>query len=277
VILHKTDQGAMIKAGDGWYILDPTDWDAMIADEKLVEHLVDAMAYGQPLPEFMTEEMNIKAPIGKQEVWAAGVTYKRSRTARMEESENAGASDFYDRVYDAERPELFFKATPHRVVGTNGQLHLRKDSKWIVPEPELALLISRDGKIIGYTIGNDLSCRDIEGENPLYLPQAKTFNRCCAIGPGILIQDQPLPDNTEIKLEIYRAGSPIFKDSTNLGQMKKKPKELVEYLFRDNSFPHGCILLTGTGIVPPNDFTLHPNDEIYITIEPIGILVNTVR
>jgi 2-dehydro-3-deoxy-D-arabinonate dehydratase len=277
MIIFKTEQGAMLKSKDSLYLLDAADWDAFITSEKLIEHLVDAIAYTQPLPDFMTDAWKIRAPIGNQEVWAAGVTYKRSRTARMEEAEDAGGSDFYDRVYEADRPELFLKTTAHRVVGTDDELHLRQDSKWIVPEPELTLLLSNQGKIIGFTIGNDLSCRDIEGENPLYLPQAKTFNRCCALGPGILIQDQLLPDDTKIQIEIHRAGHKIFEDSTDLSQMKKKPQELIDYLFRDNSFPNGCFLMTGTGIVPPNDFTLHPHDEIRITIEPIGTLVNKVR
>ena len=216
------------------------------------------------------------APIEDQEVWAAGVTYFRSRTARMADSEASGGMTFYDRVYNAERPELFFKSTPHRVVGQGAPVRIRRDSKWNVPEPELALLVSPKGKILGYTVGNDMSSRDIEGENPLYLPQAKVYDGSCALGPGILVANQPLPPETGIQLEIRRAGSQVFVDSTALSAMKRTPPELVEYLFRENSFPNGCFLLTGTGIVPPNSFTLASGDEIAIKIDGIGTLSNTV-
>ncbi len=217
------------------------------------------------------------APIDAQEVWAAGVTYYRSRTARMAESEVAGGGSFYDRVYSAERPELFFKALPHRVAGPGEKVRIRRDSKWNVPEPELALVISPEGKITGYTIGNDMSSRDIEGENPLYLPQAKVYDRSCALGPAILVSDRPLPDSTGIHLEILRAGQAAFTDSTTLASMKRKPEELVEYLYRETSFPQGCILLTGTGIVPPDTFTLQSGDEIAISIDGIGTLRNIVE
>jgi 2-dehydro-3-deoxy-D-arabinonate dehydratase len=216
------------------------------------------------------------APIGRQEVWAAGVTYFRSRTARIEESKSAGGGDFYDRVYAADRPELFFKSTPHRVAGPNQQARIRRDSKWNVPEPELALVVNSLGRIIGYTIGNDMSSRDIEGENPLYLPQAKVYAQSCGLGPGILIRSQPLPGETEIHLEIIRGSETAFHGQTRLSELKRTPEELVEYLFRDNIFPYGCFLLTGTGIVPPDEFTLAVEDEIRITIEPIGTLINYV-
>jgi 2-dehydro-3-deoxy-D-arabinonate dehydratase len=193
----------------------------------------------------------------------------------VEESSEEG--DFYDRVYGAERPELFFKASPHRVVGHQGMVRVRSDAKWSVPEPEFTVCVTPDRRIIGYTIGNDMSSRDIEGENPLYLPQAKVYNECCALGPGILVAQEPLPLSTEIKMEIRRKGELVFAGSTRLEQMKRTPEELVEYLYRENSFPAGCFLLTGTGIVPPSDFTLASEDEIKIVIEPIGTLVNTVR
>ena len=212
------------------------------------------------------------APIDSQEVWAAGVTYYRSRTARMAESEVAGGGSFYDRVYSAERPELFFKALAHRVAGPGEKVRIRRDSKWNVPEPELALVISPAGKITGYTIGNDMSSRDIEGENPLYLPQAKVYDRSCALGPAILVSDEPMPASTSIGIEIRRAGGAVFSDSTTLAAMKRRPEELVEYLYRETSFPSGCILLTGTGIVPPDTFTLQSGDEIAITIAGIGTL-----
>jgi 2-dehydro-3-deoxy-D-arabinonate dehydratase len=217
------------------------------------------------------------APIDSQEVWAAGVTYYRSRTARMAESEVAGGGSFYDRVYSAERPELFFKALAHRVAGPGEKVRIRRDSKWNVPEPELALVISPAGKITGYTIGNDMSSRDIEGENPLYLPQAKVYDRSCALGPAILVSDEPMQASTSIGIEIRRAGAAVFSDSTTLAAMKRRPEELVEYLYRETSFPSGCILLTGTGIVPPDTFTLQSGDEIAITISGIGTLQNSVE
>jgi 2-dehydro-3-deoxy-D-arabinonate dehydratase len=217
------------------------------------------------------------APIDNQEVWAAGVTYYRSRTARMAESEVAGGGSFYDRVYTAERPELFFKALAHRVAGPGEKVRIRRDSKWNVPEPELALVISPAGKITGYTIGNDMSSRDIEGENPLYLPQAKVYDRSCALGPAILVSDRPMPQTTAIGIEIVRAGAVMFADSTTLAAMKRRPEELVEYLYRETSFPDGCILLTGTGLVPPDTFTLQSGDEIAISIEGIGTLRNSVE
>jgi 2-dehydro-3-deoxy-D-arabinonate dehydratase len=168
------------------------------------------------------------------------------------------------------------KATPHRVVGPNGKVAIRRDASWSVPEPELTLLITPSGKIIGYTIGNDMSSRDIEGENPLYLPQAKVYDRSCALGPCILVTEEPLPPATEIELEIIRSGTSEFSGSTTLAALKRDPASLVEYLYRDNSFPNGCFLLTGTGIVPPDTFSLCAGDEIRITIPPIGALVNTV-
>jgi 2-dehydro-3-deoxy-D-arabinonate dehydratase len=221
-------------------------------------------------------ESEILAPIGSQEVWAAGVTYYRSRDARMEEAKSAGGGDFYDRVYAAERPELFMKATPHRVVGPNQKVAIRDDAKWNVPEPELTLLITPNAKITGYTIGNDMSSRDIEGENPLYLPQAKVYDRSCALGPCILVSATPLAKSTEIRLEILSAGNSKFSGATNLEALKREPASLVSYLYRNNSFPSGCFLLTGTGIVPPDAFTLEIGDEIRITIPPIGTLVNRV-
>ncbi len=217
------------------------------------------------------------APIDSQEVWAAGVTYFRSRTARMEEAKDSGAADFYDRVYRAERPELFFKATAHRVAGPGAKVRIRHDSNWSVPEPELTLLISPRGKILGYTIGNDMSSRDIEGENPLYLPQAKIYDGSCALGPAILVSSDPLEPSTEIKLQIRRGGVEAFCGSTTLAAMKRDPKVLVEYLFRENSFPNGCFLMTGAGVVPPDSFTLDHGDEIRISIAGIGTLENTVE
>jgi 2-dehydro-3-deoxy-D-arabinonate dehydratase len=214
-------------------------------------------------------------PLEGQEVWAAGVTYRRSREARMEESEREAS--VYDRVYQAERPELFFKATPRRVVGHGGEVGIRSDSDWNVPEAELALAIGSRGQVFGYSIGNDMSSRSIEGENPLYLPQAKIYDGSCALGPCLLVTEEPLPSSTEISIRVGRRGGVAFEGKTRLSEMKRGHSELASFLFRDNSFPSGCYLLTGTGIVPENDFTLAPFDEISITIEPIGTLVNRVR
>jgi 2-dehydro-3-deoxy-D-arabinonate dehydratase len=218
----------------------------------------------------------ILAPIGVQEVWAAGVTYYRSKQARMEESADSGGSTFYDKVYDADRPELFFKALPRQTVGINGNVGIRKDSKWNVPEPELTLFVTSNAKIVAYTIGNDMSSRDIEGENLLYLPQAKMYNRCAGLGPCLYITDVPLDSKTTITLQIKRSGMVIFEGNTQISQMKRKPEELVGYLFRETDFPNGCFLMTGTGVVPPDHFTLAIGDEILITIPPIGTLRNLV-
>jgi len=257
-----------------FYTLAISSWDDLIAREDLPDYIAQAISDAEPGA--APETKDLLPPIGSQEVWAAGVTYYRSRNARMEESKSAGGGDFYDRVYHAERPELFFKSTPHRVVGPGAKVAIRDDARWSVPEPELTLLISPGARITGYTIGNDMSSRDIEGENPLYLPQAKVYDRSCALGPSLLVTDEPLPSPTQITLEIRRGDSVEFSGATTLQEMKRKPDELVQYLYRNNTFPRGCFLLTGTGIVPPDLFTLHPGDEIRITIPPIGTLVNVV-
>ena len=246
--------------------------DALLSVGDAATWVMNQFELGQELKELPA----LAAPIHSQEVWAAGVTYWRSRTARMEESKDAGGGSFYDRVYEAQRPELFVKSSPHRVVGTNQPIRIRSDSNWNVPEPELTLVVSSAGRIIGYTIGNDVSSRDIEGENPLYLPQAKVYAGSCALGPSILIQSEPLDPQTPIRLEIRRDGGTVFEGSTDLSQMRRKPQELVDYLFRDNAFPAGCFLMTGTGIVPGDNFTLRRGDEVTIAIDPIGRLVNTV-
>jgi 2-dehydro-3-deoxy-D-arabinonate dehydratase len=215
------------------------------------------------------------APVDRQEIWAAGVTYKRSKIAREEES--IGAAQFYDKVYTAPRPELFLKATPERVVHPGQPVRVRSDSKWSVPEPELTLVISPGGKIVGYTIGNDMSARDIEGENPLYLPQAKIYRQSCSIGPLITpVGLMPPLAEVEIKLVIARSGSSVFEGSTTLAQMARTTESLVEWLYRENEFPNGAFLLTGTGIVPPDEFTLKPGDDVAITIGGIGTLRNPV-
>lgn len=274
MIVYRTAQGNYVEEAGEYYQLADDSWDALLTRAELYEHLTGVIGKGQPVCDKLTH--TLAAPIEGQEVWAAGVTYYRSRSARIEESKDAGGGDFYDRVYSAERPELFFKATPHRVAGPNAKVRIRRDASWSVPEPELALCVNPKGKIVGYTIGNDMSSRDIEGANPLYLPQAKVYDQSCALGPGILIAQGPLPPATKISLEILRASKVEFSAFVTLADMKRDPATLVEYLFRDNSFPRGCFLLTGTGIVPPDSFTLRSKDEIRITIAPIGTLVNEV-
>ncbi len=273
--LYKTENGPVLEERGAFYHLGDTDWDVLLNRGDHVAVLTSLTRRASRLPDF-NPRTDVLAPIGHQEVWAAGVTYFRSRTARMEESKDAGGGSFYDRVYEAARPELFFKATPNRVAGTNQNVRIRKDSKWNVPEPELALVVNSLGQIIGYTVGNDMSSRDIEGENPLYLPQAKVYSQSCGLGPCILLSDEPLPVTTEIHLDILRDGESAFHGQTSLKELKRKPEELVEYLFRDNDFPYGCFLLTGTGVVPPDEFTLQSKDEIRITIDGIGTLVNFV-
>ena len=274
--LYRTTDGLVVRDENAqcWRLAEAS-WDALIRQNGLRDALERALEHAERVA--APAEETLQAPIGTQEVWAAGVTYYRSRTARMEEARTGGGSDFYDRVYQAERPELFFKASPRRVVGPGGILRLRRDSRWIVPEPELTLVVSPIGTITAYTIGNDLSCRDIEGENPLYLPQAKTFDACAALGPALWIPDAPLAAETEIRLEILRDGTPAFSGVTDLTQMKRRPEDLVAYLFAETTFPDGCLLMTGTGIVPPDAFTLVSGDEVRITIEPIGTLANVVR
>ena len=218
---------------------------------------------------------HLLAPVTKQEVWAAGVTYFRSREARMEES--AGGGSFYDKVYYSDRPELFLKGTSNRVAGPNAAIRIRKDSRWNVPEPELALLLGPAGSLVAFTAGNDVSSRDIEGENPLYLPQAKVYKGSCAVGPAFVLADS-VPDVQALIIELrIRRGSTIpFEGSARVAQMKRTLKDLVSYLFREQEFPYGVLLLTGTGIVPPDDFTLMPGDIVEITIPEIGTLRNPV-
>ncbi|MBV9759504.1 MAG: fumarylacetoacetate hydrolase family protein [Acidobacteriaceae bacterium] len=273
--LYRTRDGYFVENDNVWFEARDPNWDELTAREDLFAHLQAQIAWWHACGP--VDSSAFLAPIGRQEVWAAGVTYYRSRTARMEESHSAGGGDFYDRVYHAERPELFFKATPHRVAGPGAAVRIRADSRWNVPEPELTLLLAPSGKLIGYTVGNDMSSRDIEGENPLYLPQAKVYDRSCALGPCILVTSEPLPPETEIRLEVARHGEAVFAGQTALGQMKRSPASLAEYLFRENSFPNGCFLMTGTGIVPPDDFTLQPRDVIRIEIDGVGILSNVVE
>lgn len=275
--IYRTNSGILIEKENSFYLLQ-NDWDRFINRDDLLE-FADKVISGSETVSIGKDliKNELLPPIGNQEIWASGVTYMKSREARLEEAKEAGGGDFYDRVYYAERPELFFKANPDRTAGSGQHVRIREDSSWNVPEPELTLLISSNAKIIGYTVGNDMSSRDIEGENPLYLPQAKTYDKSAAIGPGIFVTESSLPVETKIRLEIFRGGKMAFEGEVPVSQMKRRLTELVSFLFRECSFPKGCFLMTGTGIVPGNDFTLNHEDEIRITIDPIGTLVNFVE
>jgi 2-dehydro-3-deoxy-D-arabinonate dehydratase len=273
--LYKTQTGIAIENENGTYLLENESWESFINDDNLYSKVEEKIKGLTPSKASLT---NILAPMGaSQELWACGVTYLRSKIGRQEESKDAGGGDFYGRVYEADRPEVFFKATPNRVVGPGEKVRIRKDSSWDVPEPELTLVVSSSGKIVGYTVGNDMSSRSIEGENPLYLPQAKTYDACAAVGPCILVTKEPLSADTTITLEIKRGGTTAFQGSVALSQMKRKPEELVSFVYRECSFPSGCLIMTGTGIVPESNFTLKSGDEILITIQGIGTLNNVVE
>jgi 2-dehydro-3-deoxy-D-arabinonate dehydratase len=271
--LFRTSEYWLVEHGDVTCRLSRFDIDGWLGSENpvaYVHHLVRTLA-----PSHVPVPSSPLLPLGTQEIWAAGVTYQRSKVARMEESQSAKSA--YDLVYDAARPEIFFKADVRRCRATGQPLKLRDDTKWIVPEPELALVVSSIGQIVGYTIGNDMSCRDIEGENLLYLPQAKTWDGCCAIGPAIRIAEPGLDiRSSQIKLTISRGGRAVFEGSAGLSQMKRQLEELVGWLFRNQSFPNGVVLLTGTGIVPPGEFSLAKGDVVRIEIDGIGVLENPV-
>jgi 2-dehydro-3-deoxy-D-arabinonate dehydratase len=269
--LYRTSGGILVEDGGSFFALEAENWDALIRQPGLLERARDACE-----GDAVAAPTRVLAPVVSQEVWAAGVTYFRSRSARIQESKDSGGGTFYDRVYGAERPELFFKATGNRVVGPAGMVRIRSDAHWSVPEPELTLVINAAGEIVGTTIGNDMSSRDIEGENPLYLPQAKVYNGSCAIGPCILLADGPIAKSTGIRLEIERAQNIVFAGSTTLAELKRRPEELVEYLFREMSFPDGALLMTGTGVVPEDEFTLQRGDSIRVEIDGIGTLENVV-
>ncbi len=272
--LYRTALGPYVEQDGHAFRVTGYAWDELVTSEDLHGLLVRVVERGETARDF--ESAGILAPVESQDVWAAGVTYYRSRSARMEESKDAGGGSFYDRVYAAERPELFFKSPARDVVGHLGAVRIRRDAKWSVPEPELTLLINHRGRIIGYTAGNDMSSRDIEGENPLYLPQAKVYEGSCALGPCVLVNSGPLPAATTIDLKIVRDGQVEFGGTTTLAELKREPGVLAGYLFRENKFPAGCFLMTGTGIVPPDSFTLRAGDEVQITIDGIGTLVNRV-
>ncbi|OJV97820.1 MAG: hypothetical protein BGO39_07480 [Chloroflexi bacterium 54-19] len=262
-------------------VVDVVSWDLLLTsagDRPLAAYVAEISEGAEALGSFadLVAQGRVLTPLDRQEVWAAGVTYWRSRQARMEESDTA--SKIYDLVYDAERPELFFKATPHRVVGPGGEIAVRQDSKWSVPEPELAVLLDNKLNFIGFTVCNDVSSRDIEGANPLYLPQAKVYDACCAVGPAVLLVDS-LPEKPELRMEctIKRDGLEVFHGGASTAQLKRTLPELIGYLGRSNSFPEGVLLSTGTSIVPPDDFTLQAGDLVEIEIEGVGILANPVK
>ncbi|WP_258135294.1 fumarylacetoacetate hydrolase family protein [Mucilaginibacter phenanthrenivorans] len=275
--IYKTAQGIIISRHQQYFLTEENNWNAFINRSDLYKNVSNELQHLKPdnrLKELIGSA--ILAPIGDQEVWASGVTYFRSREARIEESKDTKGGDFYSRVYDAERPELFFKAPASRTVGPGDEVRIRRDSKWNVPEPELTLFICAEGTIEGYTIGNDMSSRDIEGENPLYLPQAKSYNGAASLGPCLLVQEGPIDPDTNIAIEIIRGSAVVFSDQISINQMRRKHTELVSYLFRELDFPLGVFLMTGTGIIPADDFTLLGGDVIKIAIAGIGALVNTV-
>ncbi len=282
--LYRTNKGNILETDNGYYRIDQA-WDELINRESLYGYLQSLVAVVPPSASavglaadqaavWLKEE--VLAPIGSQEVWAAGVTYLRSRDARMEESKASGGADFYDKVYEAERPELFFKSQPHRVAAHGQELYIRRDSAWNVPEPELTLFINARGQIQAYTIGNDMSSRSIEGENPLYLPQAKVYERSAALGPGLFVPENPIPLTTLIRMSIYRKGASVYEGEVAISQIKRKLTELTEWLYKESDFVYGCFLMTGTCLVPGNDFTLQPGDRVDISIDGIGILSNEV-
>ena len=278
-LLAGGDRAVVAVEGDAFRPLDLGQVDS-------VRRLCDVLHHADPLglarflldtrsTPIALDEVKLLAPVDRQEIWAAGVTYKRSQVARMEESE-AGASH-YDKVYTADRPELFFKSAPQRIVGPNEPVRVRADSRWTVPEPELTLVVNPNKKVVGFTIGNDMSARDIEGENPLYLPQAKVYDQCCAIGPCVLLPEKPIPrEHLTITLTIERGGKVVNRGETTAGEMARGFDELVGWLGREYDLPDGAMLLTGTGIVPPDDFTLEHGDVVSITIAGIGTLRNPV-
>ncbi len=269
--LYKTTEGIILEELGVLYKLAAIDWDTFINNDNLFQNCKDAIQDAETISTLGV----IQAPIGDQELWACGVTYYRSKIGRQEESGDGG--DFYAKVYEAERPEVFFKATKHRISAPNTPVRIRKDSTWNVPEPELTLVVTSSGKIVGYTIGNDMSSRSIEGENPLYLPQAKTYDGCASVGPCIFITESVLSPDTLITLEIIRDGNSVFSSSIEISQMKRTVEELVSFVYKECSFPNGCLIMTGTGIVPEKEFTLAINDEVRITISNIGTLANTIR
>ena len=275
--LYKTTEGLLIQK-DKNYFLVAGSWDTFVNDDNLFDKMEAISNSTNPVANGQALIMNnLQAPVGLHELWACGVTYFRSKQGRQEESKKAGGADFYQHVYEAERPEIFFKATAGRIVGHGEKVRIRKDSSWDVPEPELTLLITSNQKIVGYTIGNDMSSRSIEGENPLYLPQAKTYDKCAALGPCIFVTKDPLSADTLIDLKIKRGNQVVFQGDVAINQIKRSFEQLVSFLYRECTFPYGSLLMTGTGIVPTSEFTLQSGDVIQISIDNIGTLINEVE
>lgn len=275
--IYKTTAGIIVQQNNDYFDFGNINWDAFINNDNLYAAVAAGVLTADQYNKPHNFDELILPPVESQEVWACGVTYFRSKVGREEESKESGASDFYAKVYEAERPEIFFKAIPSRTVGHLGHVRIRKDSSWNVPEPELTLVTSSSGKIVGYTIGNDMSSRSIEGENPLYLPQAKMYEGSTAVGPCVYVSDQHLDSNTKIHLQISRAGKTVFDGHTAISEMKRSFAELVSYVYSEMKFPNGCLIMTGTGIVPGHDFTLLSGDMIRIKIDNIGVLSNTVE
>lgn len=275
--LYKTPEGPLWIHQSNAYLLRE-EWDVLINQSNLYQKLTRLAEKTEPLLKTRQSDLikQAHAPIGNQEVWAAGVTYLRSRDARMEESKESGAADVYQKVYEADRPELFFKALPARVAGPDKHVFIRSDSSWNVPEPELTLYVNSVGEIQAYTIGNDMSSRSIEGENPLYLPQAKIYEGSCALGPCLFVPPSAISRETKIAITIMRSQKEVFNNSIQLNRMKRTLPVLASWLYKSCKFPVGSFLMTGTGIVPPIDFTLQEGDEVIISIEGIGTLSNTV-
>lgn len=277
--LYNTIKGILLENNEAAFVIDEP-WDTLVNRNNLESYLSSKIKTAKQLTNAVKlkwlSDGTILPPISRQEVWAAGVTYLKSRDARMEESQISGAASLYDKVYDAERPELFFKAAASRVAGHGQQVYIRKDSSWNVPEPELTLFINSKGKIQGYSIGNDMSSRSIEGENALYLPQAKIYEKSAAIGPCLYVSSSPIGGETAIKLNIKRGGNIIYTDETTVSRIKRSFEELVAYLYSECGFDYGCYLMTGTCLVPPGEFTLNVGDEVEISIDKIGTLINTV-
>ncbi len=279
--LYRTKKGILLEQDGKFHILEQS-WDSLINRDDLYKYLSSTLS-GPSAPSAISSvqaalwcEKEVLSPALTQEVWAAGVTYSRSRDARMEESKASGGADFYDKVYVAERPELFFKSLPHRVVPHGQEVYIRRDSGWNVPEPELTLFINSSGHIRAYTIGNDMSSRDIEGENPLYLPQAKVYERSAALGPCLYIPESPISPDTTIQMQISRGGAVVYTGSVQISRIKRGLPELASWLCKEMDFPTGAFLMTGTCLVPPNDFTLQEKDRVDIHIDGIGVLTNFI-
>jgi len=278
--LFRTAQGHILQNEDHFYLIEQA-WDELINHDGLHGYLQEVAGQARVLPSdqaaaWCKGEKEVLSPALSQEVWAAGVTYLRSRDARMEESKDSGGAYFYDKVYEAERPELFFKSLPHRVAAHGQTVYIRRDSTWNVPEPELTLFINRKGSIQAYTIGNDMSSRSIEGENPLYLPQAKVYERSASLGPCLYIPSEPIAPTTSIFMTISRDGSKVYTGTVQINQIKRSLIELADWLYREFDFPWGCFLMTGTCLVPPDDFTLQEKDRVDIRIDGIGSLTNYI-